>query len=138
MASKKVKPIDFDRAIQKVLEEYGEEANKVLETSVGVVAESAAEKLRSIKTFAGNGHPTGKYSASWIAEQIQKGRIWTKWVVHNVEHYRLTHLLEKGHVSRNGTGRTFTPNVPAYPHISDVNDWVQKALPEEVKWRLGK
>lgn len=135
--AKKIRPIDFDRAIEKLLLEYGEEVNEVLDTSVGVVAEAAADKLRGHRKFNPSRHPSGDYAASWKAEKIAKGRVLTKWVVHNVEHYRLTHLLEKGHVSRNGTGRTFG-KVDAYPHISDVNEWVQTALPEEVTWRLGK
>lgn len=137
MAKKKIKPIDFDKAIEKVLLEYGEEVNEALETSVSTVASEAAEKLKAKTVFNPERHPTGKYAASWISEQIAKGRVYTKTVVHNLEHYRLTHLLEKGHVSRNGTGRTFG-KVPAYPHIADVNEWVQTALPEDVKRRLSK
>ena len=136
MAKKKIKPIDFDKAIEKILLEYGEEVNDVLDTAVSVVAEDAAVKLRGHRKFNPRRHPSGAYADSWKAEQIAKGRVMTKWVIHNVEHYRLTHLLEKGHVSKNGTGRTFG-KVPAYPHISDVNDWVQETLPEEVKRRLS-
>lgn len=137
MAKKKVRPIDFDKAIENILLEYGEEVNKVLETAVGTVAEASADKLRGHRKFNPRRNPTGKYADSWTAEKVAKGRIYTKWVVHNVEHYRLTHLLENGHVSRNGTGRTFG-RVQEYPHISEVNEWVQSALPEEVEWRLGK
>lgn len=137
MAKKKVKPINFDRAIEGILLEYGEEVNAVLDKAVSSVAEDSAIKLRGHRKFNPRRNPSGKYAESWKAEQVTKGRIYTKWVVHNVEHYRLTHLLENGHVSRNGTGRTFG-FVQAYPHISEVNEWVRSALPEEVERRLGK
>ena len=136
MATKRIGVINFNKAIEEMLLEYGEEVNTVLDKSVETVAEAAADKLRGHRKFNPSRRPTGKYADSWKAEKFAKGRIYTKWVVHNVEHYRLTHLLEKGHPSRNQYGGGYRPT-PAYPHIKDVNDWVKKALPEEIKWRLG-
>lgn len=135
MASKKIKPIDFDKAIMDVLSQYGEQVNEVMGESIDSVSKQAVEKLQSVQTFAPNGNPTGAYSASWKAEEIKTGRLSKKRVIHNQEHYRLTHLLEKGHVLKNGTGRTFG-RVPAYPHIADVNDYVAQELPKEIERRL--
>ncbi|RKJ32016.1 hypothetical protein D7X33_39910, partial [Butyricicoccus sp. 1XD8-22] len=58
----------------------------------------------------------GAYAKSWKASKING-----KWVIHNVKHYRLTHLLEKGH-AKVGGGR-----VQSYPHIAPV----EKELVEE-------
>lgn len=135
MASKKIKLIDFDKAIMDVLSQYGEQVNEVMDESIDSVSKQAVEKLQSVQTFAPNGNPTGAYSASWKAEEIKTGRLSQKKVIHNQEHYRLTHLLEKGHVLKNGTGRTFG-RVPAYPHIADVNDYVAQELPKEIERRL--
>lgn len=135
MASKKVKPIDFDKAIKDVLSQYGDQVNEVMGESIDSVSKQAVEKLQSVQTFAPNGNPTGAYSASWKAEEVKTGRLSQKRVIHNQEHYRLTHLLEKGHVLKNGTGRTFG-RVPAYPHIADVNEYVAQELPKEIERRL--
>lgn len=135
MASKKVKPIDFDKAIKDVLSQYGDQVNEVMGESIDSVSKQAVEKLQSVQTFAPNGNPTGAYSASWKAEEVKTGRLSQKRVIHNQEHYRLTHLLEKGHVLKNGTGRTFG-RVPAYPHIEDVNEYVAQELPKEIERRL--
>lgn len=135
MASKKIKPIDFDKAIMDVLSQYGEQVNEVMGESIDSVSKQAVEKLQSVQTFAPNGNPTGAYSASWKAEEVKTGRLSQKRVIHNQEHYRLTHLLEKGHVLKNGTGRTFG-RVPAYPHIGDVNEYVAQELPKEIERRL--
>ena len=135
MASKKIKPIDFDKAILDVLSQYGEQVNEVMGESIDSVSKQAVEKLQSVQTFAPNGNPTGAYSASWKAEEVKTGRLSQKRVIHNQEHYRLTHLLEKGHVLKNGTGRTFG-RVPAYPHIGDVNEYVAQELPKEIERRL--
>lgn len=135
MAKKKIKALDFDKAIKAVLEEYGEQVADVMGDAIQQVADEAVDKLKAVQTFAGDGHPTGEYSASWQSDEVKTGRLSKKIVVHNLKHYRLTHLLEKGHVSRNGTGRTFG-RVPAYPHIGEVNDWVASELPKEVERRL--
>lgn len=135
MAKTKIKPLDFDKAINAVLSEYGEQVLEVMDDAIKTVADEAVDKLKSVQTFADDGHPTGEYSASWQSEDVKTGRLSRKRVVHNLKHYRLTHLLEKGHVSRNGTGRTFG-RVPAYPHIGEVNEWVASELPKEVERRL--
>ncbi len=135
MASKKIKPIDFDKAIMDVLSQYGEQVNEVIGESIDSVSKQAVEKLQSVQTFAPNGNPTGAYSASWKSEEVKTGRLSQKRVIHNQEHYRLTHLLEKGHVLKNGTGRTFG-RVPAYPHIADANEYVAQELPKEIERRL--
>lgn len=129
--------VDFSRTMENLLLEYGEEVNKVLDKSVETVAEAAADKLRGHRKFNPDRRPTGKYAASWKAEKLQKGRVYTEWVVHNVKHYRLTHLLEKGHPIKNQYGGT-KGSANAWPHIIDVEEWCQKALPDEVEWRLGK
>ena len=130
--------VDFSRTIENLLLEYGEEVNKVLDKSVETVAEAAADKLRGHRKFNPDRRPTGKYAASWKAEKLQKGRVYTEWVVHNVKHYRLTHLLEKGHPVKNQNGGPFGKGAKDWVHIKPVEEWCQKALPDEVEWRLGK
>jgi hypothetical protein len=132
MARNKIRPIDFDKAVSKVLQEYGESVNEVLGDAIINVSEQAVAKLKAVAKFAPNRTPTGEYSASWTMTEQRTGRLGKKFVIHNEKHYRLTHLLEKGHVSRNGTGRTFG-RVPAYPHIADVNEFVVDELPRQVE-----
>lgn len=132
MARKKVGVLNLDSAIKEILEEYGEDVYEVLSEAVEDVTEEGVKKLQSVNSFAPGGNPSGEYSADWTFEDVSKGRLQKKRVIHNSDHYRLTHLLEKGHVSRNGTGRTFG-RVPAYPHIKDVEDWAITALPKKVK-----
>ena len=134
--AKRIKPIDLNATVHDILAQYGNKVYDVLSDSVKEVSEEAVEKLRGVSHFAPSGHPTGRYSASWKHEEVKTGRLGTKRIVHNEEHYRLTHLLEKGHVSRNGTGRTFG-KVPAYPHIAPVNDWANEELPRLVERKLS-
>ena len=133
MAKKTIKGINLASAVKEVLDEYGDMVYDVLDDSVKKVADESAEKLRRVDRFSPDGHPTGEYSKSWVSERERTGRLKVKYVVHNEEHYRLAHLLEKGHVLHNGTHR-----VPAYPHIAPVEDYAKKELPQLVKQRLGK
>ena len=133
MAKKPIKGIQLEQAVKQVLDDYGSKVYAVLDDCVKEVAADAAEKLQSVDKFSPKGHPPGAYSKSWVADRERTGRLKTKYVVHNVEHYRLAHLLEKGHVLHNGTRR-----VPAYPHIAPVEKWAQDELPKAVKRGLEK
>ena len=135
MASRTVRPLDLEKTLKEVLKEYGDQCYEVLNDCVKDVAQEAEEKLQSVRHFARD--TSGEYSRSWTITEEPTARLKTKLVIHNQDHYRLTHLLENGHVSRNGTGRTFG-FVKAYPHIAPVNDWARQKLPELVKERLSK
>lgn len=135
MAKKTVKPINLEATMQAMIEEYGDAVFKCLDRCVDEVAEEAKEKLQQVTSFAPGGKPSGDYSRSWINEKLTVGRLNTKQVVHNEEHYRLTHLLEKGHVIRNGTGRTYG-KTGEYPHIAPVNDWANEELQRKIKQEM--
>ena len=137
MARKVIPAINLANALSEVLKEYGDECYTVLEEAANEVADEAVGKLQSVSHFAPGRHPSGEYSKDWTKDTIPTGRLKVKTIVHNEDHYRLTHLLEKGHVSRNGTGRTFG-RVPAYPHIAPVNEWANNELPRRVKEKLGR
>lgn len=97
--------------INKALLTYTNEVVERVDTLAEFLAKEGVKKLklRSPKRY-------GFYARSWNAKKI--GR---KWVIHNINHYRLTHLLENGH-AKVGGGR-----VQAYPHIAPI----EKELVEE-------
>lgn len=132
MARRTVKPINLDKVMKEIFAEYGDEVFKVLGTAVDQVSEEAVRKLQAGGSFGG----TGAYRRDWTSTVEPVGRLKTKRIIHNADHYRLAHLLEKGHVSRNGTGRTFG-SVKAYPHIKPVETWAQQELPRKVEEMLN-
>lgn len=134
---KTIKPIDLEKTINEILTQYGDDVYKVLGNAVEMVSQEATRKLQAVTTFSTKGHPSGAYSRDWRADDDRAGRWQKKKVIHNADHYRLAHLLEKGHVSRNGTGRTFG-NVKAYPHIKPVEEWAVQELPRKVEELIHK
>lgn len=133
--NRKVGIVDLSGAIESIIKEYGEDVYDVVNESVEEVTEEATNKLKAVNHWANEG--TGAYARSWTNDEKKKSRILYSKVVHNEEHYRLTHLLEKGHVIRNGTQRTFG-RTGKYPHIKPVEKWAQEELPKRFRERLGR
>ena len=139
MAKKKIKPIDLNATIDGLLNQYGNAVFDALKDSVEEVSKEAVQKLQSVSTFAPGRKPSGDYSASWTYEEVPTGRLTTKAVVHNGEHYRLTHLLEKGHMVRptpkNPGKKT---RVEGIPHIAKAEQAAAKELVKKVEEDLSK
>lgn len=103
--------IDFDDIVEKTATEL-------------------AENIRQASITKLSNRATGKYASSWTHGK-RKDSKGTYEVVYNAEHYRLTHLLEHGHVVRNkyGTyGRT-APN----PIIKTEFDRIKDKFVEDMK-----
>lgn len=133
--AKRIGMLNLDSTINQLLEQYDKDVYEVMDSAVDDVANETANKLRAVQFKTG-----GEYSASWVSDKEQSGRLQTKRVVHNAEHYRLTHLLEKGHVIRNGrsriTGKSYG-RTGAYPHIAPAEDWAREELPRIVERKLS-
>ena len=137
MAKKRIRPIDLSDTISEMLEEYGDQVYEVVGECIDEVSEEAADRLRAVNQF--RRVASGAYAGSWTNEKLQSKPLVVTRAVHNVEHYRLTHLLEKGHVVRNGTGRNNgKQRTDAFPHIAPVNDWANKELVTLIERKLGQ
>lgn len=113
-------------AIGDILSEYQDEvADAVNEISENIAKEAVKKlKLESPKL-------SGKYSKSWaVKEQEYYGGI-SNFVIHNKKEYRKTHLLEYGHMNRDGT------RTKAEPHIGAVEQWVIEEMEKRVVKELN-
>lgn len=123
-----IQPEKLTDEIQKILDEYGDEARAALAEAISETAKEAQTQLRS-KNMGRK--LWKKYPKGWSV-QIKAGRLDVEGIVYNKDHYRLTHLLEFGHATRNG-GRT-----KAFPHIAEVNAFAQKDVLERLREKLQK
>lgn len=122
--AKTIRAVDFTTTIQSLLQEYGSQAADALSGAVTEVTKEAAGKLRSASRSA---FGSGPYASGWKS-QVKESRFSAEGVVYGGPRTsNKAHLLEFGHVTRNGTGRTFAPT-PAHEHIAPVNDWAQSEL----------
>lgn len=123
-----IQPADFSAAMNELLAEYGDEVASVTVKVVEEVGKDARKKLRSKETGSFKDR-TGDYRRGWRAE-FKKTRTGATATVYNETDYRLTHLLEYGHIMRNGK------RSKAYPHIAEVNDEAIRQFEQELVQKL--
>lgn len=122
----------LNEAVSGILSEYAEDIDGNLSQIVEKMGKKGAQAL---KKQAREQFPdgTGDYARGWKSQKEQ-GRLYTKATIYN-EHYGLPHLLEYGHVTRNGTGRVYG-SVPGREHIKPVADELVETFEREVVAKL--
>lgn len=121
----KIQPEQFADAVNKILQEYGDEARETMQETIKSTSKEAAKKMKSSGSFGGK----GTYKKGWKSK-VETTRLSVEAVVYNPKQYYLTHLLEFGHAKQNG-GRT-----RAFPHIEPVNDWAQEEVVSKLEEKL--
>ena len=117
-----------DSQLSKIFDEYQETVKEVTDKTYKEVGKQAVDKLKATSPTR-PGH--GEYARSWAVKKVRDG-----YVVYNKDHYRLTHLLEKGHVVRNKFG-TYG-RAPAFVHIKPVEEWAIREALDKIRIGLEK
>lgn len=124
----------IEKAIMKYLEDYSEEVIQVAEKLTVEIAKESVKKLKadSPKQDKNTGH---QYSKGWTYE-LDKGRLRVGATIYGKKGtYNLAHLLEYGHVLRNG-GRT-TGSAGAKVHIAPVEQWAIEQFQQRLERELS-
>lgn len=111
--------------IANLLQDYSDGVTKGVKKAVDKTGKEVNEEIKRHITF---NQPTGDYVKSFALKTTYEDTYSKKkkWYV-KAPHYRLTHLLEKGHITKNGR------KVRAYPHIEYGEKLAEKNLVEHVK-----
>lgn len=113
---------DLADAINDELEAYSKEVTEKVNISAQRIGKAAVKKLKSYKSAE-----WPNYSKGWTLTKDKETIFDDKYTIHNKKYYSLTHLLENGHVKRNG-GRT-----RAFVHIKPVEQEVIDEFTKEVE-----
>lgn len=116
--SNNIKPKELQKALIKSLKNYIEDIEEDVETTTNSIIKDAKQELVKESPRSGLARNT-KYYKGWSVKnggRTRKGRYYSK-VIWNKTNYQLTHLLENGHHTRDGTGW-----VEAQPHIGKVQE----------------
>ena len=107
----------FADALALELVDYGEDVKKRLHEDLQVSGQETLDAVQDRSPV-----DCGRYQMGWRCEF--KGAYGDeKIVVHNATDWQLTHLLEKGHATRNGAGW-----VRAQPHIAPAFETGKRAF----------
>lgn len=123
--SKNTKPEDLQKVLNEYLQDYVEDIQEDVEETTDTLTKEAVKELKQTSP-KGKGTREQPYYKGWTKQKNKKnkGRYTVK--IHNKTNYQLTHLLEFGHVTRNG-GRT-----KAIPHIRPLEEKYNKLYEKNI------
>ena len=128
--SKKIQASFLTSELAKLFDEYHSEVTAAMKEAVPEVSEKAKEQ---VKNNAPVGARKGKYKKGITVRKISESNTFIEYSIWaGKEGYRLSHLLEHGHLNANGTART-----KAVPHFKFGEDYADQHLIPEIVKKLG-
>ncbi len=118
---------DCVEEIMNALEECAAETEKTIKSVVDTAARQALEKMKSNKKIPKD---TGDYARGFFLKKKSKGTYYG-YVLKNKK-YRIAHLLEDGHITRNKKTKS-----RAFPHWIDAQK-IADELPDKITEALKK
>lgn len=128
MQIQKVTPDAFADAVRQLVEEYGEDVSKSVKEDVKDVGKETVQLVHQNIDAAGIG---GRKYRKSFKETVTKDTAWITTVeIHSPKHYRLTHLLEFGHVVK--VKGKVVGAARAYPHLATAEKEAEELLGKKI------
>ena len=117
-----------------ILDGYSKEVKRAASDSIDKVAKESVRKLKDTSPKRTGAKHVRKYAEGWRVKRERGPDGIVTATVHNKTNYQLTHLLENGHVIKNGKGEYGRTN--GIKHIAPVEEWANSELPLEIERKL--
>lgn len=116
---------DLSTEVGEILKRYGLDVRTIIDEQAQEVAKIGSATLKSRSP-----ERTGTYRKTWTYRRLKNGHYY----IYNSKNYRLTHLLEKGHVTVKKTGKYGARSkTKSIPHISVVEQQVSELFETRIK-----
>ena len=131
MARKRVTAETLADAVMEIMEEYRADVTASLRDVVHDVARKGAQAIRNDanQKFKDVKLPRGRYSTGWTVADAD-GRLDARSYIYNSKYPGLPHLLEYGHLNRDGS------RTPGRPHIEPVEEQLEQLLMQGLEGKL--
>ena len=116
--------IDLSSQLNDVLQLYKDD---VLSEVKSICKEESDDLVNTLKNTSPK--RTGKYAKSWTAQDQSDSSLSASFIVYN-KRYQLTHLLENGHLNRDGSRTEAIPHIA--PAVAEVETSVLERIQEAV------
>lgn len=118
----------FNDELSKLLKDYENDVEELVKETVENLGIGAKEKVES-KSPSNRGN----YRTNWKFKRTFNGneKTYNVTIYQNGSTYRLTHLLEFGHITRNGTTRT-----RSFPHILETEYEARQKFLDEITRKI--
>lgn len=117
--------LKLQKRINDILKEYADDVDRMSAECVQKTARAGVSALKR-----NSPKRTGKYAGGWTY-RLENKRLKSTATIYNGPRAGLAHLLEHGHVIKNGTGRVYG-RTPASPHIEPIEQEICDAFGRDI------
>lgn len=134
MAKTNIEPGELSKAVMNYLESYKEDIDEDVVEVTNQVTKQATQELKNVSySKFGTSGRNDPYYSGWSSKISTRGNSKYHKVIWNKTNYQLTHLLEFGHLKRNGKGW-----VAARPHIRDIEQKYNTEFVDLIEGRIRR
>lgn len=127
MAANTIKIDQLAQSIAAELAGYSQQVTDALKAEIRAAAQECKAQIQ-----LNSPSRTGKYKRGWAVKTAYESEEDLRVLVYNRSEPTLTHLLENGHVIKNGTGRVYG-RVQAQPHIAQAEQAAAQRLEKKAR-----